>query len=281
MSSRPLLRKTGTWAAVAVGAYALTCAALFWRQRDLIYRAPRKTQSPDVPGPVVPADGREPGLHGWVDNPGQPQALVYFGGSSEPVELRRAALAAAFPTHTRYLVPYRGFGPNRLLRSEETAIKGDAVRTFLHAQAQHGEVDVLGRSLGTGVALHVAARCAVRRLGLITPYDSILAVAQMHYRWLPVKTLLRERFESWRDAVSVTSPIFAILAETDPVTPHRCWENLQRHLKAPFGVQMVPNTNHTDIVEASLTWKALREFFEAPAQAPAPEGVVEMGVPTA
>lgn len=278
MANRPLLRKTGTLLALAAGAYALTCAGVFWRQRDLLYRAPRKTQSPDIPVPVVPQCSEGPALNGWVDNPGQPGALIYFGGSSEPVELRRAALGAAFPNHTRYLVPYRGFGPNRLLLSEEAAIKSDGVRTFDHILKQHGHVDVLGRSLGTGVALHVASRRAVRRLGLITPYDSILAVAQLRYKWLPVTRLLRDRFESWRDAVGVSSPIFAILAETDPVTPHRCWENLQRHLKAPFGVQMVPNTNHTNIVEASLTWKALRDFFETPEEAPAPEGVVAMGL---
>lgn len=272
-----ILRKTGTWMALAAGAYALTCAGVFWRQRDLLYRAPRKTQSPDIPVQVVPETEEGPALNGWIDNPGQPRALIYFGGSSEPVELRRAALAAAFPNHTRYLIPYRGFGPNRLLVSEEHAIKGDGLRAFDHIKQQHAHVDVLGRSLGTGVALHVASRRHVRRLGLITPYDSILAVAQLRYRWLPVKRLLRDRFESWRDAVGVDSPIFAILAETDPVTPHKCWENLQKHLKAPFGVQMVPNTNHTNIVDASLTWRALTDFFETPEEIPAPECAVQMG----
>lgn len=280
MKARPLLRKTGTMAVLAAGFYALACAGVFWRQRDLLYRAPRKTQSPDLPVCVVLATEDQPALNGWVDNPGQPAALLYFGGSSESVELRRAALAAAFPHHTRYLVPYRGFGPNRLLVSEEQAIKGDGLRTFDQLLSQHEHVDVLGRSLGTGVALHVAARREVRRLGLITPYDSILAVAQLRYRWLPVKSLLRDRFESWRDGLSVQAPIFAILAETDPVTPHHCWENLQRHLKVPFGVQMVPNTNHTNIVDASLTWKALRDFFDAPATTPAPVGVVDAATST-
>ena len=270
-------QKTGMLAAVAAGAYALTCAALFWKQRELLYRAPRRVQTPDIPTIVIPESAAGPALHGWIDNPGQPSAMIYFGGSSEPVEGRRASLAAAFPHHTRYFVPYRGFGPNRMLLSEEKAIKEDGLRTFFHVAALHQEVDVLGRSLGTGMALHVAARANVRRVGLITPYDSILAVAQLRYAWLPVKRLLREHYESWRDAKEVTSRLFVILAETDPVTPHQCWQNLRSHLQAPFGVQMVPNTNHTDIVEASLTWKALREFFENPDTTPAPEGPVTMG----
>lgn len=255
------LRRPSTLATVAVGAYALACVGVFWRQRELLYRAPRETQSPDLPGEVVAASAAGPALHGWVDNPGQPHAVVYFGGSSEPVELRRLALAQAFPAHTRYLVPYRGFGPNRALISGENAIKHDALRSFDRAASEHATVDVLGRSLGTGVALHVAARRAVRRLGLITPYDSILEVAQSRYRWLPVRVLLRDRFESWRDAIGVSAPIFAVLAETDPVTPHRCWENLKRHLRTPLGVRVVPGTDHTTIVDAALTWQALEDFF--------------------
>ena len=242
-----IAQKTGTFAAVAAGAYLLTCAALFWKQRELLYRAPRKVQTPDLPTTVIPASAAGPALQGWVDNPGAAVAMIYFGGSSEPVEGRRASLAAAFPNHTRYFVPYRGFGPNRMLVSEEKAIKEDGLRTFFHVAGQHSHVDVLGRSLGTGMALHVAARANVRRLGLITPYDSILAVAQKRYSWLPVKQLLKEHYESWRDAKEVTSRLFVILAETDPVTPHQCWKNLESHLQAPFGVQMVPNTNHTDI----------------------------------
>lgn len=254
-------RTTSVLAWSAVGLYAATLAGVYLRQRDMLYRAPRKTQSPDLPTPLVPLCALGPTLHGWVDNPGCDQALIYFGGSSEPVELRRQSLAEAFPNHTRYLVPYRGFGPNAHLKSEEAAIKLDARRTFACVAKNHRHVDVLGRSLGTGVALHVAARENVRRLGLITPYDSIVAVAQSRYRFLPVKFMLRDRFESWKDAINVTAPICAVLAETDPVTPHKCWENLKRHLKTTVDMSISPNTDHSNIVQSPATWSALTAFF--------------------
>ena len=173
-------------------------------------------------------------------------------------------MAEAFPNHTRYIIPYRGFAPNRgqgLVLGEE-AIKADAVRAHACVALHHAHVDVLGRSLGTGVALHVAARCEVRRVGLITPYDSILEVAKNRYRWLPVRVMLKDRFESWRDALTVQAPILALLAETDPVTPHRCWENLKRHFTAPIGVATIPGTNHTNIVEAPMAWEELTRFFQ-------------------
>ncbi len=261
MSSR--LKTPVSLLAVAAGAYALACAGMFFRQRELLYRAPRKHQSLDLPVEVVPLCATGPALMGWVDNPGQAHAIVYFGGSSEPVELRREAMAEAFPDHTRYFVPYRGFGPNHLLASEERALKGDALRTFDCVSTKHARVDVIGRSLGTGMAMHVAAHKPVHRLVLITPYDSIVEVAKARFRWLPVGVLLKDRFESWRDALKVTAPTLTILAETDPVTPHRCWQNLKRHLKAPLEAIIVPNTDHTTIVQSDLTWNALTRFLQA------------------
>lgn len=258
------IQKAAFFAGAVAGAYSLMVAGLYCRQRDLLYRAPKTTQSPDAPQQVVPRCERGPALHGWVDNPGQEAALIYFGGSSEPVELRRQAMAHAFPHHTRYMIPYRGFAPNRGRGFElgEKAIKVDARRTHACVAKLHSHVDILGRSLGTGVALHVAARCQVRRVGLITPYDSILEVAKNRYRWLPVKMMLKDHFESWRDALSVQAPILALLAETDPVTPHRCWENLKRHFSSPIGVATIPGTNHTNIVESAQTWEELIRFFQ-------------------
>lgn len=271
-----LTRRTSTVLAYSVvGAYTLALAGLYFRQRELLYRAPRNNQCADHPTEVVPKCALGPTLHGWVDNPGQPDALIYFGGSSESVELRRQVLAETFPNHTRYFIPYRGFWPNRpkktkdtteketnrVLKSAEAEIKSDARRTFACIAKLHDNVDVLGRSLGTGVALHVAAHENVRRLGLITPYDSIVGIAQSRYKWMPVKYMLRDRFESWRDAMKVRAPIFAILAETDPVTPHKCWENLKSHLNTTVGVAMAPNTDHSNIVNSPVTWSELQAFF--------------------
>lgn len=271
MSSPSRLKTSASVLAVVAGAYAVACASMFLRQREILYRAPRKHQSLDLPVEVVPLCARGPSLMGWVDNPGQPKAVVYFGGSSEPVELRRASMADAFPEHTRYFVPYRGFAPNHLLVSGEQAIKGDALRTFDCVAAQHDTVDVIGRSLGTGMAIHVAANKAVHRLVLITPYDSIIEVASSRFRWLPVRVLLRDKFESWRDALKVTAPILTILAETDPVTPHRCWNNLKTHLKAPLEAIIVPGTDHTTIVQSDLTWNALTAFLQQAKTATGPE----------
>lgn len=262
--------RLSTVALAVAGGYAAAVTLLYFRQHQLLYRAPKANKALAMPEVVVPAEEGQPALRGWVDNPGQADAMLYLGGSSEAVELRRQSMAEAFPNHTRYLIPYRGFGPNQGLRIDEAGLKQDALRSFKHIASHHDAVDVLGRSLGTGIALFLAARAPVRRLGLITPYDSILAVAQQKYRWLPVAAMLRDRFEAWHDAGLINVPILACLAEKDDVTTPARWESLRKHFKTSVEVLVAPRTNHTTIAECPTMWDAFGSFFK-----PAPGLVAE------
>lgn len=250
---------------VAGCGYAAVCAVAYGFQQLLLYRPPRLPRHLAVPDAVIPAGHQGPALRGWIDNPGHRHALIYLGGSSEPIQLRREALAEAFPHHTRFVIPYRGFGPNRGLAIKEEDLKADTLRVFDWITAELGEtlqgIDVLGRSLGTGLALHLAANRPVRRLGLITPYDSILAVARDRYRWLPIGVILRDRFEAWRDAPLIRMPVLAVLAEVDHVTTFLRWEGLRQHLIAPLQEWVAPGTNHSSISESSAMWQTLGQFF--------------------
>jgi pimeloyl-ACP methyl ester carboxylesterase len=80
-------------------------------------------------------------------------------------------------------------------------------------------VVVVGRSLGCALAVRVASRRQVAQLVLITPFDSLLRVAQRHYPFLPVRWLLKDRFEAWRDAPGVTAPTLLIVAGRDEIAP--------------------------------------------------------------
>ncbi len=88
--------------------YGGLCVSLYLGQRGLLYH-PEATwlvkQSPDF---ELSRDGVK--LRGWVVNPGQPKALLYFGGNGERVEDTRAELAQWLPDRTIYVVPYRGYG---------------------------------------------------------------------------------------------------------------------------------------------------------------------------
>jgi pimeloyl-ACP methyl ester carboxylesterase len=129
-------------------------------------------------------------LRGWEVNAGRERALVYYGGNGEGLDWLVPELSRRFPDHTSYLVAYRGYGASEGTPGERV-LTSDALAVFDHAAARHpGGVDVVGRSLGSGVAVQVAVRRPVERLVLITPFDSLVATAADLFPWLPVRSCL-------------------------------------------------------------------------------------------
>lgn len=147
-----------------------------------------------------------------------PNALVYFGGNAEDVALSPPGLAAAFPDHALYLLHYRGYGGSAGTPSE-AALFMDSVALFDLVQRAHGSVVAVGRSLGSGVAVHLASVRPVTRLVLATPCDSIEAIAAQRFPRLPVRWLLRDKFESSHYAAQVSAPTRPIAAEHDELIP--------------------------------------------------------------
>lgn len=84
----------------------------------------------------------------------------------------------------------------------EVALVADALALFDRVYAEHPHVVVGGRSLGSGVAVHVASLRPVARLVLVTPYDSLYGIAARQFPYVPVRWLLWDTFESWRYAVT-------------------------------------------------------------------------------
>ncbi|MEP6897280.1 MAG: alpha/beta hydrolase [Rhodanobacter sp.] len=86
---------------------------------------------------------------------------------------------------------------------------------FDEAARHHAQVAVIGRSLGSGVAMQLAARRPVERLVLVTPFDSMLRMAQAQYPWVPVRWLLKDRYESWRYATQIHCPVLVLRSGND------------------------------------------------------------------
>lgn len=174
-------------------------------------------------------------LSGWVINPGQPEALIYYGGNAESIELtipffrfltgltRQMEWALPFPplserlTHVSvYLIPYRGYGDNPGHPTEQHLYR-DAVALFDQIAPRHQSVSLMGRSLGSGVATYVAAARPVEHLVLVTPFDSIERVARDFYWMFPVSLLLKDKFASVARVEAITAPTTVIIAEHDQI----------------------------------------------------------------
>src|SRR5258706_2740473 len=162
------------------------------------------------------ADGTR--VHAW-HLPGPPNAplVLYFGGNAEDVSWMLGEADAA-PTVGWVLVEYRGYGASEGSPSE-AALVADALLWYDKFSPQAKRIYAFGRSLGSGVAVRLAAERRVDALILATPFDSLVQVAKRHYPFLPVSLLLRHRFDSVSLAPKITIPLLCLVATRDSIIP--------------------------------------------------------------
>ncbi|SFS17898.1 hypothetical protein SAMN05216570_3682 [Dyella sp. OK004] len=252
-------RVIATMAALAFLFYAGCCALLYFNQRHMVYHPEATWRLHHPPDFTLVHEGLT--LRGWVMNPGQPRALLYFGGNGERIEDAREDFARWFPQRTIYLLPYRGYARSDG-EPDERALVSDALVLFDQVSPKHTEVAVIGRSLGSGVAIQLAAQRPVERLALVTPFDSMVRVAQSFYPLMPVNWLARERFESWRYASRVRCPVLLLRAGEDQLVAAQRTAVLAASFTAPPSQQVVPEADHNTIQEYSDYRVGLSRFLQ-------------------
>ena len=232
--------------------YAGLCVALFTYQRSLIY-FPQPRSNQDGITLMTLQTGAGPVLVSTHPNAGT-NALIYFGGNGEDVSRDMPGLAAAFPSDAICLLHYPGYGGSSGSPSEH-AILTDALALFDKVHAEHQDIVVIGRSLGTGVAVHVASLRPVSRLVLVTPYDSLGDIAAQDYPYIPVRWLLRDKFDSWKYAPQVTAPTRIIAAEQDEVIPRASTERLRTRFKNGIvSYVVISGVGHNSISDSPDYW---------------------------
>jgi len=224
-------RAAGVVLLIALTGYMSVCAAMYVFQRSLIYYP--QPRAVTAPGSTLhlPVDGAEVVV--TVRALDGPKAIIYFGGNGEDVSRNLDAYVKAFPDQALYLMHYRGYGGSTGKPTEKANV-ADGLALFEKVRPLHPDVTIIGRSLGTGVAVQVASRVTASRLVLITPYDSIVGLGAQRYPWLPVRWLAVDTYESGRFAPGIRVPTTIIEAENDEEIPHASTETLLRRF--PPGV---------------------------------------------
>jgi len=210
------------------------------------------------------ADGTR--LHAWhLGVPGNVPAplVIYFGGNAEEVSWMLGR-AGETPGVGWLLVDYRGYGSSAGTPSEK-ALVADALAWFDLAATLPGvdkaRILAFGRSLGSGVAVRLAAERPVRALILAAPYDSLAAVAKRYYWYLPVDWMLRHRFDSDLLAPGLKQPLLALIAERDEVIPPAHAEALFRAWGGPKRRVLLPGAGHNSTDTHPLFWDEVHRFI--------------------
>jgi pimeloyl-ACP methyl ester carboxylesterase len=247
--------------AIAVALYAGACAYLFFNQGALLYYPTPETGVTGADRVSIQSGGETLYLWhiGWAGSGGN--AIIYFGGNAEDVAQNVPLFRDLFPHSDVYLVNYRGYGGSTGTPSE-AALFADALTVYDYAQARHSAVSVIGRSLGSGVAVYLATQREIGRLVLVTPYDSIENVARRAYPAFPVSLLLRDKYASASRIARVKAPILFILAADDDVVPRANSEALIAHVPVEQKiVAVIPGTTHHTVETPPAFADALHAFF--------------------
>jgi pimeloyl-ACP methyl ester carboxylesterase len=242
--------------AFVVLVYAGLCAALFFMQRSMLYFP--QPRSPGEASATLPlrVDGAD--LVVSVRSHDGPDAIIYFGGNGEDVTFNLPSFSSAFPEHALYLMNYRGYGGSSGSPTE-AALHRDAAALFDVVHARHANVVVMGRSLGSGVAIRLASERPAVGLVLITPYSSIVALGAGQFPMFPVKWLMQDRYESWRYAPAIKVPTAFVVAENDEIIPRSSTDDLYaRFAPGIASWQLIPGAGHNTVSNDPLYVQALQ-----------------------
>jgi dienelactone hydrolase len=202
--------------------------------------------------------------------------VIYFGGRSEEVSWVARDAGTMFPGMTVLVMNYRGYGDSHGNPGERQMIEdGKALFDWMaaHKHVDAARIAIVGRSLGSGVAVQVAVHRPVAALTLITPYDSLLAIAKRRFRSMPISLMLKHRFESIKYAAKVAAPALVLRAESDDVVPHLHTDLLVSKLANVVMDEIIPGSDHCNIPYLPETQKRIAgylqgRFFEARTEAP-------------
>lgn len=260
------MRRVVDLLATAALAYLVLVGGLWTLQRSLLFLPDRSLPSRAEAG--VPemrevrlrtSDGLE--LLSWYAPAAAGRGtIVYLHGNGGHIGYRgrrvRPFLEAGWGL---LLVGWRGYGGNAGSPSEAGLLRdGRAALAFLAEQGIAPQRVVLyGESLGSAVAVALAAEQAragapVAALVLESPMSSVADVAAHHYPWVPVRPLLKDRFEAQAQVAEVAAPLLVVHGDADRVVPIRYGRALYEAAREPKQAVWIRGGGHENLAEFGL-----------------------------
>lgn len=248
--------------AVPVTAYTVVSLTIAFKQRDMLFKTAgggplAAMASPVVPGSetvtITTSDGER--IAGWYvpPRPGRPVTLFLHGqGGRLAVQTNRwrrlgeAGLGVL-------AISYRGY-PGSTGSPTEEGLHLDARAAYEWLRHRHAANDIVvhGHSLGSGVAVRLAAEVPVAAVVLEAPFTAAVDVAAERMPWLPVRLLMLDQFRS-RDRIgSINAPVLIAHGDKDGVIPIAHGERLFALAREPKVFVRMPGSDHNTLVRDGL-----------------------------
>lgn len=241
-----------------LSAYGLVVLAAWLGQRRLMYVPDANRIQPEMLGlgdirelQIDTPDGAR--LLAWrlAAQPGMPTLLYLHGNAGNLATRAERAGRYADRGFGLAMLSYRGYGGSTG-RPSEAANIADARLVYERLIADGvapADVVLYGESLGSGVAVQLAATVPVGAVVLDAPYTSIVEVAVRAYPYLPVRPLLLDRYESERAIRDIGAPLLILHGRQDRVIPFEMGEALFATAREPKRFIAYPHGAHSNLDE--------------------------------
>src|SRR5262249_47509563 len=243
------------WLLVVVVLYVGFVALLYVTQRSLQYFPERQRTAPSAAGlsdaeegVLEPADGERVIVWHVPPREGKP-VFLYFHGNGGSLLWRYERFRTLIADGSGLVaLSYRGYGGSSG-RPTEMGLAEDAVTAYAFAIARYPTdgVVVWGESLGSALAIALAAEKPVGHLVLEAPFTSAADVAAWHYWFVPVRIMMKDQFRSDLRVGKVTAPVLVVHGENDAVVPVVLSERLYALIRAPKRFVRIAGAGHNDL----------------------------------
>lgn len=210
-------------------------------------------------------------LHGMLFSPDGEKSeglMIGFGGNGQDADELGQDLAARFPNWHVGVFHYRGYGPSSGNPSEQALLNDSLeIHDLLKARLTPDLIMAYGVSLGSGISAYLAQERKLDGAFLITPYDTLVAVAKDSYPWLPVDLLMKHRFPSVDFLKNHRTPIALIAAEQDVVVRPARTDVLRRAIGNLVFDRTIEGAGHVDLYDRQDYDDAVNEALTALKQA--------------
>ncbi len=248
--------------------YGLVVLLMYLNQRSFLYFPERERTAPATAGfraarelTLETTDGER--VIAWHLPPeGDRPVILYFHGNGGSLRLRAERFAALTADGTGLVaLSYRGYGGSSGIPTELGLIRdAEAAYRFATEHYPARRIVLWGESLGTGVAVAIAAAHPIGGLILESPFTSTVDVAAAIYWFLPVRLLMQDQFRSDQRIERVTAPVLVMHGDHDATVPIGYGERLFAMITAPKQFVRFAGGGHSDL-DSFGALDAVRDFL--------------------
>ena len=253
-----------------VVAYLVVLVFIYFYQRNLLYHPSENNyQNDEIKFEYEEVNievENEIKLKSWLINKdfNKFKTLLIFHGNAGDLSNRIYKLNELNKLEINILlISWRGFSGNKGSPTEKNLYKDAeaAIKWLNKKNVNNNQIILYGESLGTGIAVEMAKKNDFNSIILESPFTSIENSAKIYYPYLPVKYLLKDRYDTISKIKMVESPIMIMHGEKDDVVPFSMGKELFEKANSPKQSYFTTEDDHMMEFNSSLL-REINDFIK-------------------